>query len=161
MSVRIRHAGPNDVSALVRLRMANAQHHVDLGPKVHRLPDTDAVHGYFTDRLRRGEDGLILLAELEDDEVAGMAEIHIRPDPAQHQILIPRRVAEVHTVVLDTHRGRGVGTELLAAVEHVARARGVVALIAVIFAPNDDAARFYTSAGFGPHGVVLAQELDR
>jgi hypothetical protein len=99
MSVRIRAAGPQDVTALVRLRLANAQHHVELGPRVHRLPDTGAVRAYFTDRLRGGEDGLILLAEVDDDEVVGMAEIVVRPDPPAHQILVPRRVAEVHTVI--------------------------------------------------------------
>jgi GNAT superfamily N-acetyltransferase len=161
MSVRIRAAGLQDVSALVRLRLVNARHHVDLGPKVHRLPEAGAVHGYFTDRLRGGEDELILLAETDDDEVAGMAEIVVRPDPPEHQIVIPRRVAEVHTVIQDVHRGRGVGKALLAAAEKVAQARGVAVLLAVIFAPNEDAARFYTSAGFGPHGVLLAKELAR
>lgn len=161
MSVRIRAAGPQDVSALVRLRLANARHHVDLGPTVHRVPDAGAVHGYFTDRLRDGEDELLLLAEVDDDEVVGMAEIVVRPDPPEHQILIPRRVAEVHTVTLDAHRGQGVGKALLAAAEKVAHTRGVAVLLAVIFAPNDDAARFSTSAGFGPHGVLLAKELAR
>jgi GNAT superfamily N-acetyltransferase len=150
ISVLIRAAGPQDVSVLVRLRLANAQHHVELDPAVHRLPDAGAVHNYFTDRLRSGEDELILLAEMDDHEVAGMAEIVVRPDPPEHQILIPRRVAEVHTVILEGHRGRGVGNALLAAVEKIAQTRGVAVLLPVIFAPNDDAARFYTSAGFGP-----------
>ena len=67
----------------------------------------------------------------------------------------------MHTVTLDAHRGQGVGKALLAAAEKVAHTRGVAVLLAVIFAPNDDAARFYTSAGFGPHGVLLAKELAR
>ena len=161
MSVLIRAAGPPDVLALVRLRLANAQQHVELGPTVHRLPDAGAVRDYFTDRLRSGEDELILLAEMDDGEVAGMAEIVVRPDPPEYQILIPRRVAEVHTVVLDGHRGRGVGKALLAAAEKIAQARRVAVLLAVIFAPNDDAVAFYISAGFGPHGLLLAKELGR
>lgn len=67
----------------------------------------------------------------------------------------------VTTVILEGHRGRGVGKALLAAAEKIAQARGVAVLLAVIFAPNDDAARLYTSAGFGPHGMLLAKELAR
>jgi GNAT superfamily N-acetyltransferase len=87
------------------------------------------------------------------------AEIVVRPDSPEHKILIPRRVAEVLTVVLDGRRGQGLGKALLAAAEKVAHACGVTVLLAVIFAPNDDAAGFYTSAGFGPHGVLLTKEL--
>jgi GNAT superfamily N-acetyltransferase len=142
------------------LRTANAQHHVELGPSVHRLPDGDAVRGYFESRLRGGQDDLLLMAEL-DGEVAGMAEVVPRPAPPDHQILIPRATAEVHTVVLDHHRGRGVGQALLSAAEWVARDRGVEFLVAVIFAPNEDAVGFYySSVGFGNHGLLLGRRLD-
>ncbi|MFF4198065.1 GNAT family N-acetyltransferase [Nonomuraea sp. NPDC001831] len=95
-----------------------------------------------------------------DGEVAGMAEVVLRSAPPDHQILIPRRTAEVHTVVLDRHRGRGVGRALLAAAERTARDRDVEFLLAVIFAPNEDAVGFYSSAGFGDHGLLLGKELN-
>ncbi|GAA3427409.1 hypothetical protein GCM10018953_45920 [Streptosporangium nondiastaticum] len=158
VAVSIRSAKVEDVSALVELRMANAEHHVGLGPSVHRRPDGDVVRGYFESRLRDGQDDLLLVAEMEG-EAAGMAEVVLRSAPPDHQILIPRRTAEVHTVVLDRHRGRGVGRALLAAAEQTARDRGVEFLLAVIFAPNEDAVDFYSSAGFGDHGLLLGKGL--
>lgn len=159
MVVVTRSARLGDVSALVRLRMANAEHHVGLGPSVHRRPDGDAVRGYFESRLCDGQDDLLLVAEV-NGEVAGMAEVVHRPAPPDHQILIPRRTAEVHTVVLDQYRGRGVGRALLGAAEQIARDRGVEFLVAVVFAPNEDAVGFYSSAGFGGHGLLLGKGLD-
>jgi len=86
-----------------------------------------------------------------------MAELVTMPDPPDHQILVPRRAAQIHTVVLDGHRGKGVGKALVAAAERSAADRGVAILIAGIFAPNTDAIRFYTRAGFGEHGISLSK----
>jgi GNAT superfamily N-acetyltransferase len=154
-----RSARLEDVSALVRLRMVNAEHHVGLGPSVHRRPKEDAVRGYFESRLRDGPDDLLLLAEVAG-EVAGMAEVVLRPAPPEHQILIPRRTAEVHTVVLGRYRGQGVGRALLNAAEQTAGDHGVEFLLAVVFAPNEEAVGFYSSAGFGDHGLLLGKALD-
>ncbi|MFY7563828.1 GNAT family N-acetyltransferase [Streptomyces sp. WI04-05B] len=65
-------------------------------------------------------------------------------------MLAPRRAAEIHTVVLDGHRGEGVGAALLMAAEKAAAERGFLIIYAGIFAPNKGAVRFYSSAGFGP-----------
>jgi GNAT superfamily N-acetyltransferase len=157
--VATRSARLGDVPTLVRLRAANAEYHMELGASVHRRPDGDAVRGYFEGRLCDGQDELLLVAEV-DGEVAGMAEVVPRPVPPDHQILIPRLTAEVHTVVFDHCRGRGVGRALLGAAERVARDRGVEFLVAVIFAPNEDAVSFYASAGFGNHGLLLGKGLD-
>lgn len=158
MAVLTREAGPADVPALVDLRCSNAEHHVRLGPAAHRMPDRDSVRHYFASRLSAGPDGLLLVAEM-DGVAAGMAEVVLRPEPPDHQILVPRRTAEVHTVVLDRYRGLGVGRALLAAAEQTAKDRGVESLLAVVFAPNQDAVGFYASAGFSPHGTLLAKDL--
>lgn len=79
--------------------------------------------------------------------------------PPDHQILIPRLLAEVHTVVLDHFRGRGIGTALVRAAEQYAAQRGVSGLIAPILASNAEAVKFYSRAGFGPHGVILSKDL--
>lgn len=55
----------------------------------------------------------MLVAEAEGT-VAGMTELVIRSEPPpDHQILVPRPLAEVHTVVLERFRGRGIGTALV------------------------------------------------
>jgi GNAT superfamily N-acetyltransferase len=92
--------------------------------------------------------------------VVGMTELVIRSEPPpDNQILIPRTLAEVHTVVLESFRGDGVGSALVKAAEQHAARRGVSRLIAPILAPNTEAVSFYSRAGFGPHGVILSKEL--
>ncbi|MEU4444092.1 GNAT family N-acetyltransferase [Actinosynnema sp. NPDC050801] len=72
---------------------------------------------------------------------------------------MPRPSADVHTVVLDGYRGRGVGKALLAEVERAAARRGLSVLYAGILTLNEDAARFYTSAGYTQRGTMLRREL--
>ena len=160
MHIVTRAARLADVPVLVRLRLANAEQHVRLGPAVHRRPDAAAIHGYFSSRLRDEPDDLLVVAEVDGD-VVGMAEVVPRPAPPDHQILISRPTADVHTVVLDHCRGRGVGRALLAAAELGARERGGEFLIGVIFAPNEDAAGFYSAAGFGSHALLMGKGLDQ
>lgn len=81
----------------------------------------------------------------------------MNPDPPDHQILVPRRAAQIHTVVLDGHRGKGVGRALVAAAERAAAERGVAVLIAGILGANTDAVGFYARAGFGRHGIHLSK----
>ena len=154
--LKIRPATRHDVPALVRLRLANAERHVQLAPEEFRVPDTAAVRWHFEVVVERA---LISVAEL-DGEVVGMAEVVPLPTPPDHQILVPRRSADIHTVVVDGQRGRGVGAALVAEAERVAAAHGVEVLFAVIFAANEDAVRFYARAGFGPRGITLSKALD-
>ncbi|MEO3869953.1 GNAT family N-acetyltransferase [Nonomuraea sp. B12E4] len=158
MSILIRAAGREDVPALVRLRLANAETHVRLAPAIYRLPDPEAVRRHFEDALSAETKALISVAEV-GGEVVGMVEVVLLADPPDHQILIPRRAAEVHTVVLDGHRGEGIGAALLRAAERTAAEHGVSIIYAGIFTPNEQAVGFYSSAGFGPRGTLLSKEL--
>jgi hypothetical protein len=71
------------VTALVRLRLANAQRHVELDPAGHRLPDSEAVRRHFAGRLGHtdGNQALIQAAELGCDLV-GMVGVVIAPADA-------------------------------------------------------------------------------
>lgn len=157
MPILVRAAEREDVPALVRLRLANAERHVQLDPVIYRVPDIEAVHRHFEEVLAAESRVLILVAEVAG-EVVGTVEIVLLPDPPDHQILAPRRAAEIHTVVLDGHRGKGLGAALLMAAEKAAAERGVQVVYAGIFAPNKGAVRFYSSVGFGPRGTLLSKE---
>jgi len=154
-------ARADDVSGLVQLRIANGERHAALNPSGHRVPDAAPVRRYFEELLSgTAGTGIIVLVAEAEGTVAGMTELVIRAEPPpDHQILVPRLMAEVHTVVLEQYRGCGIGTALVKAAEQYAARRGVVILIAPILAPNTDAVSFYSRAGFGPHGVILSKEL--
>jgi GNAT superfamily N-acetyltransferase len=161
VTVTVRAARIDDVPALVRLRLANAERHVGLDPDGHRVPDTDAVRRHFENLLGGSDESpvLVLVAEVAGT-VVGMSEVVISADaPPDHQILVPRRTAEVHTVVLEHYRGKGVGTALVRAAEQHAARNGVTHLIAPILSGNGEGIGFYSRAGFGPHGILLSKEI--
>ncbi|SEM59166.1 GNAT family N-acetyltransferase [Streptacidiphilus jiangxiensis] len=161
MSIKVRVAAQGDVPALVRLRLANAERHVQLDRELYRVPDAEVVRQHFEETLRSTEPkAVILVAEVTGDgagEVVGMLELAPLAEPPDHQILVPRRAADVHTVVLEGRRGEGVGSALLQAAEQAASELGISTLYAGIFTPNQAAVRFYSSVGFGPRGTVLSK----
>jgi len=55
--------------------------------------------------------------------------------------------------VLPSHRGRGIGSLLLAEVERRARERGACKLTLEVHASNEGAMRLYRRFGFGPWGA--------
>jgi GNAT superfamily N-acetyltransferase len=155
-------ARADDVPALVQLRIANGERHAALNPSGHRVPDAAPVRRHFEELLSgTAESGAIMLVAEAEGTVAGMTELVIRSEaPPDHQILVPRLTADVHTVVLKQYRGRGIGTALVKAAEQYAAGHGVTVLIAPILAPNTNAVSFYSQAGFGPHGLILSKELN-
>ncbi|GAB3119425.1 hypothetical protein GCM10027160_33430 [Streptomyces calidiresistens] len=157
MGISVRAAEPGDVPALVRLRLANAERHVRLDRTVYRVPDGERVREHFEEVLA-DEPGVVILVAESSGDVVGMVEVVPRAEPPDHQILVPRRSAEIHTVVLEGHRGEGIGTALVSAAERAAAERGIRLLYAGVFAPNEEAARFYSSAGFEPRGILLSRD---
>ena len=77
-----------------------------------------------------------------------------------------RPLVNVHDLaVVATHRGRGVGTALLGAIEREARARGACKITLEVLEGNAVARRAYARAGFEPYaldpGTGTAQFLQR
>jgi ribosomal protein S18 acetylase RimI-like enzyme len=113
-AVSIRTARPDDVPALVQLRMANAERHAGLDPAGHRIPEPAPVRRYFEDLLSAPPGDIVVLVAEAEGTVAGMTELVIRSaPPPDHQILVPRLLADVHIVVLEQFRGRGIGSALV------------------------------------------------
>jgi GNAT superfamily N-acetyltransferase len=160
VAISVRPARPEDVPVLIQLRLANAERHAGLDPAGHRLPEPGAVRRYFSELLSgsAAPDVTVLVAELSGS-VAGMTEIVLAPASPDHQILIPRRTAQVHTVVLKRYRGQGIGTALVTAAEQHAAQHGVTCLVAPILESNAEAVTFYTQAGYDRHGIILRKEL--
>lgn len=63
-----------------------------------------------------------------------------------------RPLVNVHDVtVLASHRGRGVGEQMLSLVEHIARARGACKLTLEVLSGNQSALRLYERVGFAAY----------
>ncbi|MEU8180446.1 GNAT family N-acetyltransferase [Micromonospora sp. NPDC049047] len=154
----VRPAELSDVPALVELRLANATAHLALDPDVYRLPQREAVAQHFTTALtaEAGRDA-ILVAEL-NGQVVGMVEVLRLPEPPAHQILRPEPSAQIHTVVSDSTRGRGVGAALLDAADRWATENGITSLSAGIHHRNDGAVHFYRRHGYAPSGTSLNRQ---
>ncbi|MEU8419921.1 GNAT family N-acetyltransferase [Micromonospora sp. NPDC048835] len=149
----VRAARLSDVPALVELRLANAEAHLALDPDVYRLPQREAVVAHFTALLSDATSRDAVLVAEQDGQVVGMVEVLRLPEPPAHQILRPEPSAQVHTVVLDEVRGRGVGSALLDAADRWAAEHGLSYLSAGIHHQNADAVRFYRRHGYAPSGT--------
>jgi GNAT superfamily N-acetyltransferase len=155
----VRPAHSADIPALVELRLSNAEAHLALDADTYRRPRYEAVVRHFTAVLadQAGRDA-VLVAEV-DGRVVGMVEVLPRPDPPEHQILRPEPSAQVHTVVLPSARGLGVGSMLVRAAEQWATGRGIRHLSAGVHHRNVDAMRFYARHGYGDAGVSLGKSV--
>jgi GNAT superfamily N-acetyltransferase len=157
--ITVRPAVAADAESLVLLRNANAEAHLAFDPRTYRVPDREAVLRHFAAAVTDGSGRhALLVAELAGRPV-GMVEVLRNPDPPDHQILRPEPSAQIHTVVLDDARDRGVGAALVDAAEKWAVAHGIVYLSAGIHHRNPGAVRFYGSHGFADYGVLLGRRL--
>lgn len=135
----LRPARPTDLEALVAL-----------------LGDLFSLEADFTPAPERQRRGLALLLDGSPDRQGFVVEIRGRvAGMATAQVLVstaeggPVGLVE-DVVVAPEHRGRGLGTRLLAEVEAWARARGLTRLQLLADRENSPALRFYERAGWAP-----------
>ena len=109
----------------------------------------------YASALLAGENNLVLLAR-DVDEVVG----HLVGRLHRGNSLHPTRVAELESIhVYPAHRGRGVGSLLVARFHEWATARGAGRSWVTAYAANEGALRFYGRHGFAPRSVILDREL--
>ncbi|UQU61454.1 GNAT family N-acetyltransferase [Couchioplanes caeruleus] len=155
----VRPATLTDVGSLVRLRIANAVAHLALDPATYRIPEEEAVRRHFAAVLTEGSEGHAVLVAEVDGRVVGMVEVVRSSGPPDHQILRPEPSAQIHTVVAEEARGRGVGSALLTAAEQWAAAAGIAYLSAGIHHRNAGAVRFYSRYGYAGSGLSLGRRV--
>lgn len=108
----------------------------------HPLPVD--VRDRLIDGLRNHPTTLVHLA-FEGDEPVGVAVCFLG-----FSTFAAKPLLNIHDLaVLPNYRGRGIGRQLLAAVEDDARARGCCKLTLEVFESNERARRTYAAAGFG------------
>ena len=155
----VRLAVPGDLEALVRLRLENGRVHVLLDPTVYRVPDPAKVREHFAAVLAQDERRSAVLVAVVDDDVLGLAEIALDPEPPAHQILQPTPSAHVHLVVAAEARGQGLVAALAEAAQAWAARRGARQVVAGIQSDNQPALRFYADRGYRDNGVVRIKDL--
>lgn len=144
MTVAVRAAEPGDAAALVALA-------TEVGGEPEGWLLSDRAWRNIVDErrylraARRNRNGAVLVAEV-DGEVVGRLSISRDPHPASPH------VADFGLMVASAHRGRGIGTALLAAAEEWARGAGVTKLELHVFPHNEPAIALYERVGYQREG---------
>jgi GNAT superfamily N-acetyltransferase len=138
----IRAAAGADASAIADL-VGQLGYPASVGEVIDRL-----------ERLRAFGDAVTLVKEV-DGRVVGVVTGHVFPS-----IHSTPPVAWLTTLVVDTSmHGRGIGRELVAAVEEWAKSQGAVRLSVTSGKQRGDAHAFYERLGYERTGVRLAKSL--
>jgi ribosomal protein S18 acetylase RimI-like enzyme len=161
--VRIVKGSASDLPSLEPLWVAVHRAHVasmpELAPYVSDA-ETWAERRAFYEQVFEKPDTVLLLA-LDGDALIGYALGHVlavedtwiadtwRTGP---------RIAEIESLsVLPEHRGRGIGTALMDALEREIEALGIGDVIVGALAGNEDALRLYQRRGYVPTWLYLAR----
>jgi GNAT superfamily N-acetyltransferase len=147
--VLVRPITRDDVSAAARLLRAGS-----LTPEFEHVDDTDAYWGAVEETRRRRGD--VLVAD-DDGQVVGVCQVMIFPH-FQHTGRWCCELEGVH--VREDHRGQGVGGQMLAAAEELARARDCYRIQLTSRNVREDAHRFYRRLGFEQNSQGFKKRLE-
>jgi ribosomal protein S18 acetylase RimI-like enzyme len=156
MTVELRRGGAADLDALEPLWLELHHRHAELMP--HLGPYLDDARSWEARRALYDEllakDGTILLLARDGGTLVGYGLAHVVPAAgswADDTWVTGERLGEIETlVVLPSHRGAGVGTRLLDALESELEAAGVDDLFIGVVAGNTAAQRLYERRGYAP-----------
>lgn len=130
---------PIDAAAMVALLNSYAQ-----GPAGQGRPLSSEVQQRLAVDLVRHPTAVVLLA------CAGEQPVGIAVGFLGYSTFAARPLFNLHDLaVLPDHRGRGIGSRLLAAVEEFAREQGCCKITLEVLDRNATARRVYAAAGFG------------
>lgn len=132
-------------------------HHLTVDPAIPGIPprDADTWWAIRSARYREwlAEPGSFLLIAEEDGTPVGYALVTCHDIDDSHTT--GERFAELQSlVVLEEHRGGGLGTELLHEVYRRLRSEGIEEMVIGVLAMNEPAMRLYEREGFRPWMVL-------
>jgi ribosomal protein S18 acetylase RimI-like enzyme len=142
-----------------------AVHHVhaasmpELAPYVSDAETWAQRRALYAQLLERPD--TVLLLALDGDALIGYALAHVAPVEetwiADTWRTAPR-IGEIESLsVAPEHRGRGIGTALMDALERELEALGITDLIVGALAGNEDALRLYRRRGYRPTWLYLSR----
>jgi ribosomal protein S18 acetylase RimI-like enzyme len=143
----------------VAVHRAHAAAMPELAPYVSDA-ETWAEHRPLYVRLVEKPDTTLLLARV-DGELVGYAFLHVEPVGETFIADTWRtgeRIGELESIaVAPSHRGQGIGSALLDAVDREFEALGAADVIIGLLPGNDGARRLYESRGFRPTWLYLSR----
>jgi GNAT superfamily N-acetyltransferase len=162
----IREPRPEDAAGLAKAARDLGEQYGRLEPDRFQLPDSAALVQWLESALAQAipDDQLWLVAELDGEAVGDahaellepVADAAVQPgrDPGR------RRVYLGYLAVQAGHRGHGIGSRLLSAVEDWATEKGAELLVTdTDLRSNTGAVEFYESNGFERQAVILRKRL--
>ncbi len=139
--MKIRNSTPSDAGAVGALYVELQQHHFRLQPHNPRYQVKSERWLEIARRAVEDPDDDVLVAEAESG-VVGFARLRYEAKPWG-------LASQVETLVVSARwRGRGVGTELLAAGEAAAASRGARGMRVEVVVENDEGREFYEHRGY-------------
>ena len=156
-----------DLASLEPLWVSVHHRHAEAMPELAPYVDdqqTWAARSALYAELLAKPDTVLLLAST-DGELVGYGLAHVMPAGDTWVADTWRtgdRIGEIESLaVLPSHRGRGIGTQLLAGLERELRATGVRDLIIGVLPGNEAAIRLYQRHGFRPTWSYLSRFTGR
>jgi GNAT superfamily N-acetyltransferase len=166
VDVVIRSPERKDAAGLARAARDLAQQYGELEPDRFRVPDEAAQLAWYGEALQRPRDerSIWLVAELDGEAVGeAQAQLHEPVGNADVQLQLDvgrRRVYLNYLAVQAAHRSRGIGSNLLEAVEAWAREQGAELIETdTNLRSNVGAVEFYERNGYDKQSVVLRKLL--
>ena len=135
----------SDRQALLAIFREADAYHAEKVPYAFREYECD--EDALLERISHAPNSLLFCAELEG-LVVGFVLFYVREWPP-HPMFVPRRFLWIDSIaVLETYRGRGIGTALMEAVGEKARELGVDDIRLHVWEANEGALGFYRSLGY-------------
>ncbi len=155
LAVSIREFTPSDRDGVIELILALQRYEMQFAPD-HATPDRDFGEWYCDQMLEsvREHDGTVLVATL-GGALCGMIAGYDADDPEARSRYF--YIAELS--VSEAMRGQGVGSQLIAAIEDIARARGHHTTVIGVLVKNTRAHALYDRLGYRDHAIRLRKKL--
>jgi len=140
----VRPAVAEDADGIARTFLESAEHHASLDSELYLVPEIETI----TARYRKGAqhppdsgEKITLVAELGGEIVGFIDARLLQPLDAMHREITYCQVSEI--AVRRQHQNRGIGRQLLRAVENWGRQQGAEFALLEYHAANTHAGAFY------------------
>jgi ribosomal protein S18 acetylase RimI-like enzyme len=157
-TITIRSANPNDLDAICLLAEEIVESHSQAAPHVFApLPGSQRDRDFWQSTLV-GEGQTVMVAA-ENGQLQGFITARMLP-PNPLSFILPRIVCAIGTIVVArTHHRRGIGQQLLQAVEAWAAQHGAVEIKLEVFDFNRGAIALYENDGFKAQSHILTKAI--